>query len=822
VPEFPLVPKTPIWSIYVVNVYLYVDFGVNGDLRLTGSITPRAGGAGQFTGVFQPEITLAVDAGMPIELLVDVADVTPYIELEPGVGFPFTYQDLPGGFTDVGACFSVSAELKVHVYIWKVMDHTYSIAGPYEFDTPDGCHFSFVPPTFAVTERASAHDDARLEASATLVHAAAASSDQAGDQAEDGVPRTSVPVVTLDRTGNGLLLWPEYGGRPGRVISPAVLFQQLFPGAASRNNWVAAPAEGGFDPAVAFMGPNRALAAWTHIPSGDEMEPTRLQVQAALDREDFEEVTRLLRQTVNLQEIYTASWNGEGWSQPTNLTGDGLADAAPALAADPATGRAVLAWVKDRSTQADPRGQQLAIYASHWDGRAWSAPRELSISNGQNYAPAVAYRDGKALVVWVEDLDGDLRTTQDARLMMASFSSDQWQSPGLIPGAPSGAAMPSVGLDRSGNPLVAFTVLQAGAHAEATGVPHALYLRGGQPDLARIGGGALGEEPRVVITDDNEALVFYRPVGLSPSDGASPRRRVPTSYRGVGWPDPLHPSANLAAVGALLGEGTLRWGSPRVVAEQATANWTGFGVATDGREVVLAMADAFGTPVMTTSPAIQTLASDRLRTLRVRYTPLPVVNALTFSDTQARAGAPVTVQADVVNLGLAPLREGASVAFYRDVPGDPERRIGTAPLRPAAFGEHQTVSATFTSDGEQHVVFAVATNAGQTLAPDAFDVAGVVNALPAPTNLRVGASPVGSGVLLNWNAADAPAVARFGVWRSPALSGPFERVGTARVPAYLDESAPPDRLSFYQVTAENTAGQRSEGSNIAAAEPGGP
>lgn len=56
----------------------------------------------------------------------------------------------------------------------------------------------------------------------------------------------------------------------------------------------------------------------------------------------------------------------------------------------------------------------------------------------------------------------------------------------------------------------------------------------------------------------------------------------------------------------------------------------------------------------------------------------------------------------------------------------------------------------------------------------------------------------------------------FAVLQSDREEGPFLPVGMANVPAFIDESAAPDVTYYYKVASENSSGQRSALSNVAA------
>jgi len=580
------------------------------------------------------------------------------------------------------------------------------------------------------------------------------------------------------------------------------------------------------DPTVAFLGPNRAVAAWTHIPPSGQVVELRNATQATLADREFDRAVRLFREGLNTYEIHAVTWDGERWSRSVNITNDSLADGAPALAADPSTGRALLAWVKDLSADPSPGTRRQAIYFAEWDGAVWSAPAELFSSAGQNYAPSVAFGDGRTVVVWVEDQDGDMNTVADARLMMATRAGGQWQSLEPVAGVPGGASSPQVALDSQGNALIAFTVFGPGTHLNAEATPHVAYMRGARVDIAPLGN-APGEAPRVLITPEDEALVFFRPLGPAATFASgSGKRSVTTFLRGLGFPDPEHGAGTIAASGALvgraLGDAAPAWGAPRVVASAIDGEWSSFAVALgDPATVYLAAANAFATPIIDQRGF--TTYADRMSYLRLAARPNPVVESLALSDPNAGPAQTVTVEATVTNLGLVPLQPGATVTFYMDAPGDPARVIGQVPLAPLAFSTRQTVSASFRSDGRQHLIFAVATNAEDAARlAGRFDAVVVSRPLPTPFNVRAGASPIGEGVLINWNVEASPDIAQFTISRADSAAGPYRPVGTSTVPAFLDEAAPAGVALYYRVASEDAAGQRSAPSEAAATSAGGP
>jgi hypothetical protein len=101
-------------------------------------------------------------------------------------------------------------------------------------------------------------------------------------------------------------------------------------------------------PRVAFLGPNRAVAVWLQ---------SKLTWEQALASDEAGLLTR--------NELYYALRDGRAWSVPAPITDDEVVDTPPALAADPATGRAMLAWLRINPAGSPPPG----LAWSSFDGR---------------------------------------------------------------------------------------------------------------------------------------------------------------------------------------------------------------------------------------------------------------------------------------------------------------------------------------------------------------------------------------------------------------------------------------------------------------------
>jgi hypothetical protein len=182
----------------------------------------------------------------------------------------------------------------------------------------------------------------------------------------------------------------------------------------------------------------------------------------------------------------------------------------------------------------------------------------------------------------------------------------------------------------------------------------------------------------------------------------------------------------------------------------------------------------------------------------------------------------VVIEASAVNLGLASLKPDASVAFYLDDPGDPGRLLARMPLDRSPFGGHQMVVTTFIDDGLQHRVYAIATNAEDSVRfAGRYDALGSSRPLPTPGNTRAGASPVGPGVLLNWTGVQDGRVLGYDVYRSDRGTGPFLPIGQTGVAAFLDDSAVAGPIYYYRVASRDERGNSSLLSAVVATTAGG-
>jgi lysophospholipase L1-like esterase len=93
-------------------------------------------------------------------------------------------------------------------------------------------------------------------------------------------------------------------------------------------------------------------------------------------------------------EIFVSVFEGNGWSRPHKLNGS---DRFPHLSPSVALDEKGFPWVVWSAYD----GRNYEIYASAWDGRAWSAEEKITDNESGNSSPAIAFVYGSIpLVVW--------------------------------------------------------------------------------------------------------------------------------------------------------------------------------------------------------------------------------------------------------------------------------------------------------------------------------------------------------------------------------------------------------------------------------------
>lgn len=180
--------------------------------------------------------------------------------------------------------------------------------------------------------------------------------------------------------------------------------------------------------------------------------------QNEIPKADWGSVTEL-NTVLSNQELYYSIWtvSSGSWTEPIRITTNSLPDGCPNLHAR--NGKAILAWVRDSDGNLNTRADWEVFY-SWYDTSGWSTPAVLSEGLGGNFEPAVALDDstGQAIVVWTHEPDGDFNTPDDRSLYYKYI--DPVTGPGpLGTDLPHemGPFSPSVAFAPGSNPAVAYT-----------------------------------------------------------------------------------------------------------------------------------------------------------------------------------------------------------------------------------------------------------------------------------------------------------------------------------------------------------------------------
>ena len=603
------------------------------------------------------------------------------------------------------------------------------LAGPITGSLASG----LAPSAISVSPQAEALLGAAAPASATITFRAGATAPEAQ------------PATALAPDGSPATLWLTTG-RDGAVS----LHAQVGHGTPQTlsTNAVALST-----PQVAWIGSRRALAVW--------MESTTTSAALAHLRAASPDArTPLLQALLAKQQLFSSQWDGRRWSAPTVITrGDSL-NTEPSLAADPATGKAALAWVRGPLASTDlgsPAG--LSVAAMTLEHGVWSAPTTVSAArtSGVNMPRAAIDTHGNPTVAWLEGPIGM------GRPMFAPLGTDGRSTPVAVSGLPTSAQRIALAFDTAGRPVVVEEASQslAGARRDHTGHWRVWNLGSGTvPQLARGAAGSM-------------VLLAEQP-SRAPASGSTYQPAM-TVLTGSHW----GPRAALAAGTATQASGALAidptMGRARVVLGSRPT--TGF-APTDG---LLDRASAL--PALDIPPANpSTLAPE----------------AITLSDGHPSPGEPITADLRMRNLSTTPM-----------APGTPVR------VRIAASGKvvDRTVRTTRALEAGGVVILNLPLVAPEspltiTVGKGTARLSAILGLPDAPRDVTV-SDGAGGGPLIQWEAGARHDIAGYRVYRL-STGGTPDLVGFAHGTTWVDAQAQGTAaIGRYAVAAVDTAGRES-------------
>lgn len=331
-------------------------------------------------------------------------------------------------------------------------------------------------------------------------------------------------AAEADPAGRVWVVWAADDGRDSELFYSQWNGQSWTPGRAV----YASPDAWESSPSLAFAPDGTAWLAWTSA----------------------------TRETSN---IHVSRWLGNRWSKPAVVPQGSARDPyEPALAAGP-DGTLWLAWVGEAVTGDDE------IFASQWNGRAWSLPQQVSTPDEQeglyDRQPQLAVgRDGAPWLVWIGHQAGP-----DDEVYASHWTGRGWTPEQRVSDEDSSLDVsPSLALDAAGRPWVAW---KARAE-EGTFSRLRILVSSWDAEQAAWSREALASSPLAAEVEEEDPILSLDGQGRLWLTWLASRGGTPalahTSWQGEGWVEPqilsqpATPDA-LTVVAAEDGPGTVFW-----------------------------------------------------------------------------------------------------------------------------------------------------------------------------------------------------------------------------------------------------------------------
>jgi len=801
--EFTIYEGTVLDLFGLVQVIGALTAGFQGDVGLFSTIQP-----------FVPNLSLrvipevagigSVSAGLGA---LNFVSGGARLNTRLGIAVPFLVRIDPLSVGPENPCgiLQASAELFVRLSAGPVT--LLRISSPsYPIILPAGIPLYFPPPFCSIGNAQVASIAAALDPQVPL----------ALDDTLDGEPSplpavNPAPAVAVSSAGERLRVYVDDATAGSDTITPR-LVSQTWNAASETWNAPVPITDGGHwvaDPALAWVGSGteeHARVAWTE-------RPTTLAEDIALD----DDIGALLSR----QEIYSATFARGAWSVPERLTDDLVADGQASIAGD-ADGY-TLAWTRDGdgnpATRFDmhvalldaPSGEEpiLVKFGGVPVGPPSDIPRP-GPGGLQAAEPSVARKNGKPIVAFTVDRDGDALTDGDRGISVVQWTGSSWAFSGPEE-LPSAADSPSIAVTDDGRQWLAFLVRgfeddgvsQIGSlstRARVFTATRSSFNDAWQVSRTSNSGldtdfleDARGESP-LMLTSGVQAQMVFRSFDLN-SDGFGQLMlaRVP----GGGS---LNRFAQIT-----FGE-KQRW-FPSAAIDPASG------------DLVSVSLDV---PGLTPAPDDYSLVTTELPGVAD-----PAVVALEFDPPYANPGQVVTARATVQNLGLATTADDLTVDFLDGPPGTgtvfdsysvtalPLLAFATAPVEITAAGGPQTI-------------WARVRTAGGNADPTNDALAESARTLPAPLHVQVNPAGVAGALDVSWVGAEPPLpdeVAErpppsigYRIERSDLPGGTLELAGESTVPGFHDALLEVGQRYCYVVTAYDATGVVSPPSQEACAD----
>ncbi len=254
-----------------------------------------------------------------------------------------------------------------------------------------------------------------------------------GEDPGNGLPTILYPFAkpSLARNDDGTMTLVFVGEDPAKPTGQQL---EIFAAHYDGSNW-SAPLPLTDDtllddtPSVTYDNNGNAVAVWSRVKT-TLTDPANTDPASLLDEMEI------------VYSVYDS--NSSTWSSPQTLTDNSEMDYLPTIQAG-ADGSVMAAWLYDADSNMpifpDDAAPLDAKYRfATWNGSNWSTVATAVSGVATNESPRLALGDGEAILVWSEDGDRDVATSNDRDIQAATWDGSSWSTPSILSTASDGIA----------------------------------------------------------------------------------------------------------------------------------------------------------------------------------------------------------------------------------------------------------------------------------------------------------------------------------------------------------------------------------------------
>ena len=235
-------------------------------------------------------------------------------------------------------------------------------------------------------------------------------------------------------------------------------------------------------------------------------------------------------------DIWVNRFDGAVWGVAETIDNTSMGAQTPQVAID-GNGNALVVWVQEAEGAFGLRGYN-DIYASRFDGVAWSTPEVLDTINETANLPQVAFDStGNAVVVWSQYSGSGGTDNIYANRFDAATAS--WQGASLIESDDTGRATnPQIAFDGSGNALSVWQQSESNDFGSRTHIQANRFdgagLSWGTPVLIENDSTSSALVPDLAMNNNGNAMAVWAFL-----NSATGNTLVASRFNGVSWDSPL-------------------------------------------------------------------------------------------------------------------------------------------------------------------------------------------------------------------------------------------------------------------------------------------